>query len=141
MEDCEGPPEPKATAGQIAERIAEVLWKLEEAGREAKVHLENCLALSDRMGLLKPAMEELRESAQAMELKSPVPRDPALEVLLLRLERSALRFLPLLPMARLCSRAFRLPCPPDRPSEKLVLCNVLVPCKRTFSFCCCLAEL
>jgi len=88
MEESECPPAaPGATAGEIAERITAVLWKLEEAGRESKVHLENCLALSDRMGLLKPAIEELREAAGGMELASARPRDPALEVLLLRMER------------------------------------------------------
>ncbi|CAI5993566.1 unnamed protein product [Closterium sp. NIES-65] len=55
-------------AEDAVDRQLALVVEIEEAGRAAKVQLENCLLLSDRLGILRPLLKVSRRSSDRVEL-------------------------------------------------------------------------
>ncbi|CAI5457426.1 unnamed protein product [Closterium sp. Yama58-4] len=73
-------------AEDAVDRQLALVVEIEEAGRAAKVQLENCLLLSDRLGILRPLLKDMRPWLAAVQMGR---QQVAIDAILLRLERCA----------------------------------------------------
>ncbi|GJP69877.1 hypothetical protein CLOP_g881 [Closterium sp. NIES-67] len=89
-------------AEDAIDRQLALVFEIEEAGRTAKVQLENCLLLSDRLSILRPLLKDVRPWLATVQMGR---QQVAVDAILLRLERCLRRLNTVL---QRCGRSTRL---------------------------------